>query len=408
MHIAMFLTDFPALSTTFILNQIAGLIDRGHSLDLFALRRSVPGKVHKLVAEYNLEANIRYFHPLPRGKPQRLLGALLLGLREGAWRRPRVMLRTLDVARYGRRARSLELFHHALPLLGRGYDVLHCQFGTLGPLLCDLRDAGVVTGSLLVSFRGYDASQFPRRHPGALERLFRHGDLFLPVSRSLAERIAALGCPRERIRVLHSGIDTARFRFRPRRPPADGPVRLVTVARLVEKKGLAYAIRAVAELRRRGRPVHYTILGDGPLHDDLERLRRRCAVDEVIELAGWCTQDEVLAALGAAHLFLAPSVTAADGDQEGIPNTLKEAMAMGLPVIATDHSGIPELVEDGRSGYLVPERDPTALADAVERLLAAPDTWEAMGRHGRQRVEEGFDNERLNDELIALYRAAPL
>lgn len=101
-------------------------------------------------------------------------------------------------------------------------------------------------------------------------------------------------------------------------------------------------------------------------------------------------------------MLVAASVTAADGDEEGIPNVLKEAMAMGLPVVATRHAGIPELVEDGVSGWLVPERDEAALADALARLAAEPERWPAMGRAGRDKVEREYDIHRLNHRLAAL------
>jgi colanic acid/amylovoran biosynthesis glycosyltransferase len=108
--------------------------------------------------------------------------------------------------------------------------------------------------------------------------------------------------------------------------------------------------------------------------------------------------------LAQSHILIAPSVTAADGDEEGIPNTLKEAMAMGLPVISTVHAGIPELVNDGVSGFLVPERDVEALADRLMRLVDQPETWAAMGRAGRRQIEAEFDTDRLNDDLLVLYK----
>jgi colanic acid/amylovoran biosynthesis glycosyltransferase len=121
-------------------------------------------------------------------------------------------------------------------------------------------------------------------------------------------------------------------------------------------------------------------------------------------MGGSKRHEEVIQVLTQTHILIAPSVTAADGDEEGIPNTLKEAMAMGLPVISTVHAGIPELVEDGVSGFLVPERDVEALADRLERLVDHSETWAAMGRAGRRQIEAEFDIERLNDELLVLYQ----
>ena len=185
----------------------------------------------------------------------------------------------------------------------------------------------------------------------------------------------------------------------------DEPTRIVVVGRLVEKKGVSHAIEAVARLRDSGRAVRLSIVGDGPLRLELESMVEALRVGDRVQFLGSKTREEVAEILAAAHLLLAPSVTAADGDQEGIPNTLKEAMAAGLPVVSTLHSGIPELVEDGRSGFLVPERDSEALADRVGWLVDRPDSWPDMGRAGRSRVEAEYDIAKLSMRLVELYQS---
>jgi colanic acid/amylovoran biosynthesis glycosyltransferase len=113
-------------------------------------------------------------------------------------------------------------------------------------------------------------------------------------------------------------------------------------------------------------------------------------------------QEAVREGLAQADVLVAASVTAADGDEEGIPNVLKEAMASGMPVVGTRHAGIPELVEDGISGWLVPERDVAALAAALARLAAEPERWASMGRAGRAKVEREYDIHRLNDRFAGM------
>jgi colanic acid/amylovoran biosynthesis glycosyltransferase len=122
-----------------------------------------------------------------------------------------------------------------------------------------------------------------------------------------------------------------------------------------------------------------------------------------VKLLGWKNQTEVVQLLRDTHIFMAPSVTAEDGDQEGTPTVLMEALAQGLPVLSTRHSGIPEVVVEGESGYLVPERDVDALAERLENLLEHPEQWPAMGTAGRRHVEEHYDIDRLNDQLLSLY-----
>jgi colanic acid/amylovoran biosynthesis glycosyltransferase len=123
-----------------------------------------------------------------------------------------------------------------------------------------------------------------------------------------------------------------------------------------------------------------------------------------VKLLGWKRQEEVVALLSGADILLAPSVTGADGDQEGIPVVLMEALAQGVPVLSTYHSGIPELVQDGQSGFLVPERDVAALADKLGYLVQHPECWPELGRAGRRYVETYYDINKLNDQLVDLYR----
>ena len=240
--------------------------------------------------------------------------------------------------------------------------------------------------------------------PRAYERLFHEGELFLPVSDFWRSRLIELGCPPDKIAVHHMGIALSKFPV-PRRHVARGgdTVRLLTVARLVEKKGVEYAIRAVAALRGDiDRRIEYQILGDGPLRAELEQLVRELGVSDSVKLVGESDQAGVGAEMGRADIFVAPSVVAEDGDMEGVPVSIMEAMARGLPVVSTLHSGIPELVRDKVSGYLVPERDTPSLAHALARLVEDPRLRHRMGMAGRGIVERGYDLDALNDRLVEL------
>jgi len=257
---------------------------------------------------------------------------------------------------------------------------------------------------LVVAFRGRDISEQIATHGEHIyDELFREADACLPNCKFFAERLKGLGCPPERIRVVHSGVFPEQFPFRPPAYDGQGFVRLLTVGRLVEKKGIEYAIRAVAQLREGGADARFTIVGDGPLRGELEGLAGDLGVADVVQFAGQRRQAEIADLLSKHHVFLAPSVTASDGDQDGPVNVLKEAMLTGLPVVATRHGGIPELVEEGVSGYVVPERDNEAIAEALARLLAEPERWRAMGEAGRQRVEAEFDARGITDRLEMIY-----
>ena len=187
---------------------------------------------------------------------------------------------------------------------------------------------------------------------------------------------------------------------------SDGePIRILTVARLVEKKGLEYSIRAVAKVvnKHPKREIEYKIAGEGFLRDELKALILELGMDDKIKLLGWCDQDEVRKLFSESHIFILSSVTAESGDQEGQGLVLQESQAVGMPVISTLHNGIPEGVQDGRSGFLVPERDVDALAEKLEYLILHPEVWPKMGRAGRKYVEEHYDIKKLNQQLVKIY-----
>lgn len=358
MKIAFFVSEFPSLSQTFILGQVTGLLELGHEVDIYARRRGAMEVVHEVVTRYRLLERTRF-----PGKHE--LASLLQQTQ---------------------------------------HDILHCQFGTLAPRLLPLRDRGLAGAKLITSFRGFDATHVPTNWPGLYDELFDRGDSFLPVCRRLGERLVELGCDASRIVVHHSGIDLARFPFSERQLPRGAPVQIVSVGRLVEKKGFGYAIRAVARVLAAGREVTYTIVGGGALREELESLVESLGVQSQVRLVGSARCEDVVEILKNSHIMLAPSVTTADGDQEGIPNALKEAMASGLPVITTLHGGIPELVEDRISGELVPEHDVGALTERLIRLCDHPETWPKLGKAARKQVEDQFDIAKLNDELVAHYQ----
>jgi colanic acid/amylovoran biosynthesis glycosyltransferase len=182
-----------------------------------------------------------------------------------------------------------------------------------------------------------------------------------------------------------------------------GPVRAVTIGRLTEKKGIDCGLRAIARVIASGRAVSYTIVGEGPQRGDLERLAQELGIEQSVAFAGWISHDDVVRVMEDSHILIAPSVIASDGDEEGIPNVIKEAMATGMPVISTRHGGIPELLEDNVSGLLVPERDDEALANRIGFLIDHPAAWALIGREARRRIEADFDIDKLNNELVSLY-----
>jgi len=216
--------------------------------------------------------------------------------------------------------------------------------------------------------------------------------------------LISLGCDPKKIIVHHSAIDCKKFSFKPRTFSEGDIINMVTVCRLIGKKGLTYSICAVAQLIRKYPAIRYDIVGFGPLEQELEQLIERLGVQNHIRLVGRASEDEVAKILDNAHIFLLASVTAKSGDEEGIPNALKEAMARGIPVVSTYHSGIPELVDDGVSGFLVPQRDVKMLAKKIEYLINNSSLWYKMGLAGHNKVKDEYDKEKVNDRLVSIFK----
>jgi colanic acid/amylovoran biosynthesis glycosyltransferase len=406
MRIAFLVGDFPVLSETFIVNKITGLMERGHQVDIYGHCPENLSKVHPNVEKFKLISHTYYQPKLPRNYFWRFLKALWLIL-VNFHKSPLLLWRSLNFLQYGRRASSLRLLYSVIPFLNKRepYDIIHGQFGCYGVDGMILREIGAIEGKLVTSFRGSDISKYIQKNGERVyDELFIKGDLFLANCEFFRKKAIKLGCPPEKISVQGSGIDCAAFPFCPRHIQPNEIIRLVTVGRLVEKKGIEYSIRAVAKIADIYPNIEYQVIGNGHLREYLEQLIKSLNVTDKIQLVGWKNQTEIVEILQRSHLFIAPSVTSTDGDQDAPVNTLKEAMLMGLPVISTYHGGIPELVQDGISGFLVPERDDNAIAEKLIYLLQHPEIWPQLGTAGRQYVEAHYDNNKLNDQLVRFYQ----
>ena len=430
MRIAFFLGLFPVVSETFVLQQITGLIDLGHEVHIYAERApedSTP--MHEAVKSYRLLERTTYLNrrmpvetgywgmpiwPLtgktwlpgaesPISNASRALESLPVFLRCFITS-PRLALSVVSVRHYGEHAASLASLYnlHTLAAERQRYDVLHAHFGPVGNNFRFTR--ALWKTPLVVTFHGYDFCVVPReRGADVYHELFRVADVVTVNSDYTRERVAELGCPRDRIHNLHVGLDLEQFPFRERVRRPGEPVRVLTVGRLVEKKGIEYAIRAVAGAREMFNNLRYDIIGDGPLRAVLQKLTDELSLRQNVFLHGAKDAQAIQKFMADAHIFMLPSVTAANGDQEGTPVSLMEAQSAGLPVLSTLHSGIPEVVRQNESGFLLPERDVAGLARKLISLIDNPDVCARMGRCGREHVEAEFDLRKLNRDLGGIY-----
>ena len=406
MRIAFIVNEFPAISETFILDQLSWLIGQGCEVDVFAHRLMRNAESHPDVSELSLmDRAYSLSGPVASGRVVRIVRGLL-DVTSAFVRFPGAVSGALGRAWSRQAPLRLDSIYQILPFASRRpYDLVHCHFGPNGISAVELKDIGAIKCPVVTQFHGYDVSSYVRDNGESVYRkLFQEGDLFLCVSECIRTRVLAWGCDEHKARVHHTGVKVTQIPFAPRANCPDQAPRLLSVSRLVEKKGLEYGVQAAARLVQDYPQLEYTIVGDGPERQALTRMAQELGIDGNVRFVGAKTRDEVAAMMAQAHILLAPSVQAHSGDEEGIPVVLMEALASGLPVVSTTHAGIPELIFSGVSGLLAPERDPVALANHVQRLLTHPVERSKMIDEGRRAVERNFDSNLLNAKLLEYYR----
>ena len=288
----------------------------------------------------------------------------------------------------------------------RGSDLMHIYFGHTGVHLLPFIEQW--DKPCVVSFHGADVAIKPEipNYPAKLRRLFNAVPLVLARSQSLADRLIQFGCPAEKLRINRTGVPLDEFPLVHRQPPSDGCWRLVQACRLIPKKGVATSLRAFAIFKKDNPHAEFYIAGKGPLQPELEMLAAGLGISKDVHFVGFLSQPKLMELYANSHLFLHPSEMPPDQNQEGVPNSILEAMATGLPVLSTRHGGIPEAVENNRTGWLVPEEDHLGLANAMQRVARSPHGLNEMGIRARQTVIEQFEQRAQIHMLESFYEEA--
>jgi glycosyltransferase involved in cell wall biosynthesis len=281
--------------------------------------------------------------------------------------------------------------------------LLHIFFGHIAVHLLPLIRAW--SKPSVVSFHGADVlvdMEKPAYRQATREMLDTATRVFVR-SGSLQRAVVELGCDENKIDIVRTGIPLPEFPFREREFAANGEWRFVQASRLVQKKGLATTLHAFTHFLGHCPRATLTIAGEGPMREELQKLTRKLKIDDRVSLPGFVASEELREIYYASHIFLHPSETGSDGNQEGIPNAMLEAMATGLPVFATDHGGIPEAIENGVSGILVPERDHEALSHALLKAVQDRDLLARLARNGANAVAQKFDQQNQIRRLEGIY-----
>jgi colanic acid/amylovoran biosynthesis glycosyltransferase len=387
---------YPRFSETFVLNELLELERQGVRLHVFSLKKPDDGVFHADVAR--LRATVTY---LP--DPPLLLSSAVLAAHRA--------LATRDPARYAsalgavlRRPRTATLKHFfragyiAERLRRHRIGHVHAHFAsTAGSVALHTHRLTGVPYSLTAHAKDVYRDNLDRDQLAVKLREARFAVTISDYNKAYLERLA----PGSRLVRIYNGLDLERFAWNGH--PSSDPPLVLAVGRLIEKKGFAVLVRACALLRDRGRSFRCAIVGKGELEQELRALVAELGLGDHVELTGPLPREELVDVYGRATVVVAPCVVGGDGNRDGLPTVLVEAMALGIPVVATDVTGIPELVEPGRTGALVPQRDPRALAEAIERVLAKPSAARLLAREARRRIESRFDLRANVAELRTLF-----
>ena len=406
MKILYLCNEFPVLSETFLIYEINDLLKQGADVRIFTLTHPKPGQKSDLPKELGFENRIYHRVPLkekPLGrnirKFQLMTKEVLRGNKAGVKMLSNDRQTSAEYSRYMlmETANSMRMSDGWKP------DIIHCHFGTVGRFAAIMKHYGLLKAKISTIFHGYDISRYPKKHgEDCYKTLWHQGDLFLSVNNYYLLKIQELGAVKEKCDLFHMGVDLNDFTFDPRSlPPEEETLKVISVGRMTEKKGFEYTIRAFAEVLKQlpDRKVHLDLIGDGPLRQSLESLTEELGIKSNVTFHGVLQHTEVKAHLKKAHIFILPSVTAADGDMEGIPVVLMESMAQGLPTISTRHSGIPDLIHNKENGFLAEEKNPDELANYMISLANNSDLWPDITKSARTMVENEFNRSKQAEKL---------
>ena len=290
--------------------------------------------------------------------------------------------------------------------------LLHAHFGLDAWYFLSLKkETGL---PLIVSFYGYDAYRLPKRFFGIgraviLKAVFRNADAVVVPSEHMKKHLIGLGCSDDKVEVLPWGVDISHHVETLQCIVSTGrnnKTRFISIGRMVEKKGQVYLLDAFKKVLDRGIDADLTIIGSGPLKKKISKTLDKLGICGKVRVLDKMSNHAVIRELVSHNIYVQPSIEARNGDQEGIPTAIMEALYCGMPVIAATHSGIPEIIENNVSGILVPERDSEQLADAMEKLAKDTVLRIKFGENGRKTIEERFNAKKQIKKLEEVYKKA--
>lgn len=395
------ISSYPKVSETFIAREIAALRRRGVDVRTLSIRRA---PADQILTDADRRAAADTFNIQPVD-PARLLRAHLRALRAHPVGYLRTLKRALTLSAGGARATLWQLFYFAEAIVlwdecrAQGIRHLHAHFANVASAVAMLAAEYAGDDGVTWSFTMHGPTEFDDVTRFALAEKIRSAAFVACISDYCRSQLMKLVQPTDwgKLHVVRCGLDFTGADQPPAPAHTNGRVHILSVGRLVPDKGQTILLNAVGELHRRGIPASLTLVGEGPERSTLEHAARRLGIADCVSLLGWCSQDQISDLNRAADIFCLPSLA------EGLPVVLMEAMAGGLPVVATRIAGVAELVEDGVSGAVIPPGRGDALADALAELAVDPARRARLGESGRRRVREQHDVDHAAQQLAALF-----
>jgi colanic acid/amylovoran biosynthesis glycosyltransferase len=400
MRLAIIVNSFPEISEKFLLNHIIGEMISGVDVTVFAAHKCQAEKYHDSYYQYDVERKTEYLG-IPRQIKKRFLAAPFLFLKL-FFKNPKAALEAVNFKKYQTVAKNGKLLYFASAFRGKHFDVVHCHFGMNGLIGCYLKNCGFAE-RVVTTFHGADINLYPKRYGQYVYKtVYAQSDIVTANTEFTKAKIVANGCVPEKIKVIPVGLFVDDYKNSSGEKLPDS---VLTVGRLEEKKGYRYSLEAVAIAKKTIPSLEYYIIGEGTLRNEMTHYAQELGIADCCHFLGAQGEAEVKAYYQRCEVFMLPSVTASNGDMEGQGLVLQEAQASGLPVISSLHNGIPEGVLDGKSGFLVPEKDSAALAEKIVLLIngGGGAMREKMGKAGKEFVAGKYDMPVIVGEFNALY-----
>lgn len=390
MKVAYILGIFPKLSESFIINEIVELLKKGHNIQIYSYHSPKDHIKHEVFREYNLLERTHYFsfNRLFKVNLFYFLKYFVTGL-----------LRDLFNFRFSARILefNLKAAYFTVIIRKNRSDILHSHFTTTGSFSKRL---GEFLGlPYILTAHAFDIYMSQENELREVMESARSVVTISEYNRNYLQNEIGI---KNRIEVIRCGIDIEKFNPKGKSHP-DNKIKILTVTRLVEKKGLEYLIKAMPAVISEIQDINLTIIGTGPLEGHLKQIMKDMNIEKYVEFRGGVSDSELKHYYENADMFILPCIIAGNGDRDGIPVAIMEAMAMELPVISTRISGIPELVSDGISGILVPQKNEISIADAILKLCKDRDLRHRMGENGRKIINKKYNIALESRKLINIY-----